>query len=73
MASVYLSFPDGRVVQLRQTDAEAITDRLRARAEEPGALVCAAVLAQALSRPTFGRIEIRQREAAMLASVLDEQ
>jgi hypothetical protein len=73
MTSVYLSFPDGRVVQLGQTDAERAAARLWARAEEPGAIVCATAITQALRRPMFGRIEIEQREAAVLDSVLAEQ
>jgi hypothetical protein len=70
VASVYLSFPDGRLVQLEQADAERAADRLWARATEPGAIVCATAITQALRRPMFGRIEIQQREAAVLTSVL---
>jgi hypothetical protein len=71
--AVCLSLPDGRVVELCQADARALADRLWARAEEPGAIVCATVLTQALRHPTLGRVEIEQREAAVLTAVLAER
>ncbi len=73
MPSVLLSLPDGRVVNLPEADAERAVDVLWARAGQPGAIVCATVITQALRRPTFGRIEMREREAAALVSALAEQ
>jgi hypothetical protein len=68
--SVSLSLPDGRVLTLAEAEAERAAERLWARAEEPGAVVCATVITQALRRPIFGRVEIQHREAAVLSSVL---
>lgn len=71
-SSVIFALPDGRVVHLDRGLARRAVDRLWEISGRPGAVVCAAIIAEALRQSAASTIEMRPREADALAAVLTE-
>jgi hypothetical protein len=71
-SSIVFALPDGQVVHLDRSYARRIASRLWEISGRPGAVVCAAIIAEALRQPLPHTIEMRSREADALAAVLTE-